>query len=383
MQTLLTTNVALNTRLAELEANQTTLAAEQRAQAEAQVEALTQIRPTVIAEEYTDIVPIYVSGDTIQLDAFKVIPEFTDDRKVYRSWRTQVEKLMSQISSFKTHPKYATALSISRAKITGTASDIFINNNTALNIDAIIDRLDFSYADQRPLYVIEADMMNIKQQSKTLQEFYDAINQALNMVITKITMSYKEKAEQKSLINENKKKAIRTFITGVNSGIIRTTLYGNMPTSLSKAFAIAQTVQYDNQHFQLDIKIQEQQRHAQKHNEMKPNFNSNFRYQTQQVTQAPKPKFEQQQKPTPMEIDSSKQFVQQNWQAEKRQREASFQFNKPQPSFQHLNKQQRVNHVDEAAEIQSVYDAGSLENNFESETDNTEDNTRESVFLEE
>lgn len=74
---------------------------------------------------------------------------------------------------------------IIRAKITGAASDILINNDTAMNIDAIIDRLDFSYADQRPLYVIEAEITTIRQGGKTLQEFYDAINQALNMVLRK------------------------------------------------------------------------------------------------------------------------------------------------------------------------------------------------------
>lgn len=93
---------------------------------------------------------------------------------------------MKQIEAHKTHPKYAAALSIIRAKITGPASDILINNNTAHNIDAIV----------------EAEMTSLKQNSKTLQEFYDAINQALNMVLTKITMTYKEAAEQKSLIAE-------------------------------------------------------------------------------------------------------------------------------------------------------------------------------------
>lgn len=88
--------------------------------------------------EYTDVVPTYANGDAIQLDAFKVIPEFSGDRKTYRSWRSQVSKLMNHIDAFKTHPKYAAALSIIRAKITGTASDILINNDTKHNIAAII-----------------------------------------------------------------------------------------------------------------------------------------------------------------------------------------------------------------------------------------------------
>lgn len=202
--------------------------------------------PRNVTPKYDDIVPNYANGNDIQLDAFKVIHEFNGEKKVYRSWRTQVAKMMKHIEVHKTTPKYAAALSIVRAKITGPASDILINNNTAHNIDAIIDRLDVSYADQRPLYVIESEMTSIKQQSKSLQEFHDAINQSLNMVLTKITMTYKEPAEQKSLITETQRKAIRTFITGLNSTLIHTTLYGNMPDSLPKAFAVAQTIEYDN-----------------------------------------------------------------------------------------------------------------------------------------
>lgn len=380
-QVVNTTNAELVQELNQLKTTQATLQAQQ---------ATTS---NVAVVEYTDVVPEYLTGDSIQLDAFKVIHEFNGDKKVYRSWRTQVEKLMQQIEDFKTHPKYAAALAIIRAKITGPASDILINNNTALNIDAIIDRLDFSYADQRPLYVIEAEMTNIGQGNKTLQEFYDAINQALNMVLTKITMSYKEKAAQQSLIAESQNKAIRTFITGLNSSLMRTTLYSNAPKSLSQAMAIAQTIQYDNQHLQLDhhYKTSEQQRFMKKPvNDMKPKFNPNFRYQPQQSTQAPKfnnfvpykqPQQQQLPKPIPMDVDSSRrniqptQFQRNNFQAMKRDRD---------PSFQQPNNQQRVNHVDEIDGIQSVH-GDSMDNNCGTEIDDCQSTTSEqqSTFLEE
>lgn len=348
---------------------------------------------TVTVTEYTDIVPIYTAANDIQLDAFKVIPEFNGDKRTYRSWRTQVSKLMKQIEQFANHPRYATALAIIRAKITGGAADILINNDTALNIDAIIDRLDLSYADQRPLYVIEAEMTNIKQYSKSLQEFYDAVNQALNMVLTKITMTYKEAAEQKSLIIETQAKAIRTFITGLNSPLIRTTLYGNMPDSLAKAFAIAQTIQYDSQHLHLENKAFEQQRNAKKSNETRPISNPNFRYQTAQPNANQKPNVTttpQQQQPTPMEIDRSGQFVQKTQYHSndahqmKRQREPSFQYaNKPSTSFQHFNKNQRVNNID-AEDIRSIYE-NSMDNNCDTETPECQSTVseQESVFLDE
>lgn len=184
MAELAATNATLTTKLSELEQNQ------------------APQRGVVTITEYEDVKPIYLSGDAIQLEAYKVLPEFSGDRKIYRSWRSQVMKLMDQIKAYPTHPKYAAALSIIRARITKNASDILINNNTAHNINAIIDRLDFSYSDQRPLYVIEAEMTTLKQNGKTLQEFYDDINQALNVVLTKIAMTYKEPASQKALTVE-------------------------------------------------------------------------------------------------------------------------------------------------------------------------------------
>lgn len=382
MAALVATNTELTTRLNQLESAQT---------------AIQEAAAGVTIAEYEDIEPTYVNGDSIQLDAFKVIHEFNGDKKIYRSWRTQVSKLMKQIGSFKTHPKYAAALSIIRAKITSAASDILINNNTAHNIDAIIDRLDFSYADQRPLYVIEAEMTTLKQGSKSLQEFFDEINQALNMVITKITMTYKIVAEQKSLITETQGKAIRTFITGLSSSLIRATLYGSMPNSLSQAFSIAQTIQYDNQHLHLEFKQHEQQRNAKKFVDVKPTFNPNFRYQSAQLNQIPKqnlaatPQYAQQTKPTPMDIDSSKQHVQKTqfppneFQHVKRPRDPSYQYmNKQQTSFQHMNKQQRMNHVNETDDIQTVFD-DSMENNNETDNFDCKSTTSEqgSVFLEE
>lgn len=335
MTALNATNVELTRKLTLLETNQ---------------EAL-RTQNVVAVTEYQNIVPTYTSGDSIQLDAFKVIPEFNGEKKIYRSWKSQVSNLMKQIGEYKSHPKYAAALSIIRAKITGAASDILINNNTAHNIDAIIDRLDFSYADQRPLYVIEAEMTSIKQGGKTLQQFYDAINQALNMVLTKIAMQYKETAEQKSLATETQSKAVRTFVTGINSPLIRTTLYGSMPKSLSEAFAIAQTIQYDNKHLQLESGMPMQQKYMRKPEEMRPNFNQNFKHQAQQIRQMPK-----QNSTLP-----------------------------PQPNQREKYKPQRINHLGEIADIQSIYD-DSMENNCETETetDDLESTTseQESIFLE-
>lgn len=120
-----------------------------------------------------DINPSISSGDQILLESFKAIPEFSGVRGTYRPWRNQVTRRMKMIDEFRNHHKYEAALAIIRAKITGSASNVLTNFRTPYNIVAIIRRLDLTYADQRPLYVVEAEMTSIKQLNKTLQEFHD------------------------------------------------------------------------------------------------------------------------------------------------------------------------------------------------------------------
>lgn len=205
------------------------------------------------APVYDDVTAQITNGNDIQLDSYKSIPEFDGDKHKYRSWRNQVSRRMHMIEPFKNiHPKYEAALGIIRAKIVGPASDVLTNNKTAYNINAILDRLDMTYADQRPLYIVEAEMTAIKQMNKTLQEFFDAMNQALNLVISKITLTYANADEQKSLVEEAQRKAIRTFIIGLKSQTTRNILYAHQPKTLSEAFTMAQTVFYDNQYLHLD-----------------------------------------------------------------------------------------------------------------------------------
>lgn len=208
--------------------------------------------PLQRAVEYADIVAVIETGEQIQLESYRAIPEFSGNKNQYRSWRNIVTRRMEMIGNFKTHPKYEAALAIIRSKITGAASDVLTNNKTAYNIDAIIARLDSSYADQRPLYIVEAELTSIRQQNKTLQEYYDEINQALNLVISKITLSYGDLNDQTALITEAQQKTIRTFIIGLRSQAARNILYGQRPRTLADALTTAQTIYYDGQYLHLE-----------------------------------------------------------------------------------------------------------------------------------
>lgn len=96
--------------------------------------------PTVT--QYEDINTVITSGDQILLESYRSIPEFSGNKNQYRSWKNQVMRRMEMIKNYRTHPKYEAALGIIRSKITGFASDVLTNNETAYNIDAIIEWLD-------------------------------------------------------------------------------------------------------------------------------------------------------------------------------------------------------------------------------------------------
>lgn len=266
--------------------------------------------------QYEDVTTIVTIADQIQLETYKSIPVFDGDKRMYQSWRNQVIRQMKMIENFKGHAKYGAALAIIRAKIIGAASDALTNNKTAHNIDAIIEQLDASYSDQRPLYITEAEMTSIRQHGKTLQEYYDAINQALNLVISRILLTYKLPEEQKVLINQAQVKAIRTFIIGLKSYAMRNLLYGGRYSVLSDVYKTAQTIYYDNQYLELDAEARRTSQNVL--NKSRPNMQF----------KRPAPKFDvnvncnqpqkyvvqNSNKPEPMEIDSSKQFKQTtNW----------------------------------------------------------------------
>lgn len=300
--------------------------------------------------DYEDIETSITHGDQIQLESYRSIPEFNGDKKRYRSWRNQVSRRMKMIERFKTHPKYEAALGIIRAKITGAASDTLTNNQTAYNIDAILERLDASYADQRPLYVIEAEMTSIRQSGKSLQEYHDAVNQALNLMITKITLTYKTIEEQRALVSLAQIKAIRTFIIGLKSLAMRNILYGGKYRTLADVYTTAQTVSYDDQYLQLGQCREGQfgQQNPprkfysgmqQQNMPAKLNVNMNCNQKTAQ----------QMNKVEPMDVDSSNRFRQSS-----NQRQPYQPMNGPQKrdynsSRQYTpNKMQRINQLEDS-----------------------------------
>ncbi|GBP08370.1 Retrovirus-related Gag polyprotein from transposon gypsy [Eumeta japonica] len=251
-------------------------------------------------EELQDFTPNITDANQINLKTFETIPCFSGDKNQYRSWRKRAWTFMENIKQFSNHPNYYTAFTIVHSKIIGEAADILINHNTKMNFYSIINRLDYTYADQRPLYVLLEEMKRITQGRRTLSEFHSEVSKALNLALSKIEMS--GDVGSASMLEYANQEAVRTFITGLNSKYTSGTLYSHHPKDLEAAYAIASTIHHDNTNMQFDTqaapqRFNQRQNYETKYFEDKRRYNPNIQVQRNH-----------QPRPEPMEVDNSQQY---------------------------------------------------------------------------
>lgn len=216
------------------------------------------------AEEHQNLTFNIQRAEDVSLHLFKTLPEFTGDRATYATWRSIAKTAMNLLENHKTSMQYCQALMITRNKITGAASHILNNYNTPFNFEAIIARLDFTYADKRPLHILEEELLVLQQNQMSINEFFDKINEKLNAIVNKINMTYTPPAVVKAFIDNANEKALRTFTTGLNHrrGEI---LYASNPTSLPEAYAKLQTIIHDQE--RMKFANQYNRRGHQEHNQ--------------------------------------------------------------------------------------------------------------------
>ncbi|GBP10991.1 Retrovirus-related Gag polyprotein from transposon gypsy [Eumeta japonica] len=113
----------------------------------------TPLTPTILS---------YGTANEVNLDVFKSLPTFDGTQNKYRIWRKDVTRAMNSIENVIQTNKYAEALMIIKTKVTGPAADILENHDT-FNFQAIINRLDYTYSDQRPLYMLQEEMRKLNK----------------------------------------------------------------------------------------------------------------------------------------------------------------------------------------------------------------------------
>lgn len=185
-----------------------------------------EIRPGVTCDEPLDIV--------------KTLPEFNGDETKYVSWRHAAHAAYKLFEPYEGSSKHYQATAIIRNKITGRADATLASFNTTLNFHAIIARLDFSFADKRPIYLVEQDLSTLKQGRLTVESFYEVVERKLTLIINKVAMSHDGNSGLiDSLNSKYRADALRVFISGLNKPLCDI-LFSAKPDNLPSALALAQ-----------------------------------------------------------------------------------------------------------------------------------------------
>lgn len=177
------------------------------------------------------------------LDLIKSLPEFHGDQLKYVSWRQAVFAAHKMFEGYEGSSKYYQAVAIIRNKIVGSADSVLSSFNTVLNFKAIISRLDFTYSDKRPIYLIEQEMSTLKQGKMSIFEFYDTVEQKLTLLINKTIMSHEGKSELIASLNQKyRQDALRTFISGLRKPMCDV-LFASRPADMPTALALAEELE--------------------------------------------------------------------------------------------------------------------------------------------
>jgi len=143
--------------------------------------------------------------------------------------------------------KHNQALGIIKNKIKGPADITLSSFDTPLNFKAIINRLDFTYTDKSPIYLIEQEMSTFRQGNMTLLQPYDEVEKKLTLLINKTIMTY-ETAVASSLNEKYRADALRVFISGIRKSL-SDVLFSARPSDLPSALTLAQEVESNHERF--------------------------------------------------------------------------------------------------------------------------------------
>lgn len=314
------------------------------------------------------------------LDVIKSLPSFDGNESAYVSWREAAVNSMQLYK--KGSRRYYAALSILRNKITDEANDMLTNHGTVLNMDAILARLDFAYADRRPLHLIEQELSVMRQGTLSIIDYYNDVNKKLTSLINKTIMTHgSNEALTKELNNKNRQYALRVFITGLNSPLADI-LFSLSPSDLPNALAKAQELESNNMRANFARQFNKQN-HTFNTNNQTNRTNNNFRNYTNNKFHNhlrvgnPNTRLMNSNhnlpKPEPMEVGSSANITrgrQNNYNNYRPQQQNRFfgfnnnlkRANSDRTNFQPQTKAQRINNISETAFLEENPDSRTLLN---------------------
>lgn len=213
--------------------------------------SLQQLKtPGPSVQRYEEIaITSRVVGGNMRLDLPKSMHEFSGVMDKYPSWRQSAKAAIKPYQPYVGSDIYYQAVAIIRNKITGSADMVLSSFSTPLNFDAILARLDHTYSDKRPLYLLEQELSTLRQGRFSIPQFYDMVEKQLTLITNKAIMQYgDESVVLKSLNEKYRDDALRIFISGIKRPI-GDTLFASQPKDLPSALALAQELESNRQRY--------------------------------------------------------------------------------------------------------------------------------------
>lgn len=176
-------------------------------------------------------------GCSISLVCVKSIPEFNGTQDEYVHWRQSAVDAYELFRPYIGSNAHYQAVNIIRNRIKGTARALLSSYNTVLNFDAIITRLDCTYADRTSLRILRQQLEMVRQGDSTLMQYYDEVERKLTLVTNKVVMTHDQ--ERAVMLNEEvRNDALHSFISGLKK-TFRSVVFPAEPKDLPSALALA------------------------------------------------------------------------------------------------------------------------------------------------
>uniref|UniRef100_W8BG60 Retrovirus-related Gag polyprotein from transposon gypsy n=1 Tax=Ceratitis capitata TaxID=7213 RepID=W8BG60_CERCA len=212
-----------------------------------QIATLTTVKKTHTYEPVKNIAGIKCEEP---LDLVKSLPEFDGQVSTYVSWRQAIHTAYEVFRSHQGSSRHYQAVGIIRNNLKGSADAViasFASFNTVLNFEAIIARLDFTYSDKRPIYLIEQKLSTLRQGNLSVLKYFDEVEKKLTLLTNKTIMTH-EGPIAESICTKYRADALRVFISGLKRPLCDI-LFASRLDDMPGALALAQEVEANRERY--------------------------------------------------------------------------------------------------------------------------------------
>lgn len=172
------------------------------------------------------------------------LPVFDGDREKYASWRMQV-MLVNETYANNPGKHYEFLQTLMTDKIAGIALQDLSSDRTEFNFNSIIDRLDITFGDNRPIDLLIEEMQIMSQEDKEPLEFYKDVEKHLSVLKNKIGIEEANRPDaQKSLVERANKQALSVLKYGLRRYYSRE-LQLRAPKSFGDAYSKLQAIVFE------------------------------------------------------------------------------------------------------------------------------------------